>query len=62
MNYKIFNKDGELVNTIYATEAFAIRYCEVYGYTYELIPEPEPEPEPEPTTAELLNILLGVEE
>ena len=46
-NYRIF-KDGEEINTIVADNAFCAIYCEVNGYTYELIPEPEPEPVPKP--------------
>lgn len=44
-------KDGELINTIVASEKFVKTYCERCGYTYvaSLLPEPEPvEPEPTP--------------
>ena len=34
MRYKIF-KDGELINTIIADEAFCAAYCEKRGYTFE---------------------------
>lgn len=57
MDYRIL-KDGELINTIVASEEFVSSYCAENGYTYE--PVSKPEPEPEPTTDELLNILLGV--
>lgn len=46
MNYKIFH-DGELVNTIVASESFVTDYCEANGYTYEEVylgPKPEPAP------------------
>ena len=46
MRYKIY-LNGELVNTIVASESFVIGYCEKYGYTYEADPLPVPEPEPE---------------
>lgn len=46
MRYKIY-LNGELVNTIVASESFVIGYCEKHGYTYEADPLPEPEPEPE---------------
>lgn len=49
MIYNLYN-NGELVNTIVASEDFIISYAESMGYTYELVPEPPvPEPEPEPT-------------
>jgi hypothetical protein len=41
MNYRIL-KDGEVVNTIVADEAFCEVFCAKHGYTYELVPEPEP--------------------
>lgn len=60
MTYKLL-KDGELVNTIVASEDFIIPYAESMGYTFEKVPEePKPEIEPEPTSEELLDILLGV--
>ena len=46
MKYKIM-KDGDVINTIVADEAFVTDYCEKNGYTFEKIPEPKPEPEPE---------------
>lgn len=52
MTYNLYN-NGELVNTIVASEDFIISYAESMGYTYELAPEPPtPEPEPEPTPEE----------
>ena len=56
MNYKIFDKDGNEVNRIFAGEDFVVRYCEVHGYTYEAEePQPEPEaPAPVPTEMERL--------
>lgn len=54
MIYKIF-EDGEVINTIVASEDFVKTYCEENGYTYELEERPEPEPEPaveEPTAEE----------
>lgn len=52
MIYNLYN-NGELVNTIVASEEFIIPYAESMGYTYELVPEPAtPEPEPEPTPEE----------
>lgn len=62
MTYDIYS-DGALVNSIVASEEFAVAYCEANGYTYAgRIPEPAPEsaPEPAPTADELVNILLGV--
>ena len=61
--YDIFNGD-EMINTIVASEDFCASYCEKNGYTFAEIvaPDPEPVPDPEPTDAEILNILLGVEE
>ena len=53
MNYKIL-KNGEVINTIVADEAFVSAYCTANGYTYQQIAEPEPEPEPEPTEMEQL--------
>ena len=58
-NWKVL-KDGEVINTIVADEAFCEKYCADNGYTYELMPEPEPEPEAEPTTEEILDAMLGV--
>lgn len=52
MIYNLYN-NGELVNTIVASEEFVIPYAESMGYTYELVPEPPaPDPEPEPTPEE----------
>lgn len=45
MRYKII-QDGETVNTIVASEAFATEYCTANGYTYEEDPLPEPAPPP----------------
>lgn len=45
-NYGLY-KDGELINIIYADEAFVSGYAADNGYTYEIIPATEPEPEPE---------------
>lgn len=44
--------NGELINTIVASEEFCEKYCSANGYTYELMPEPEPEPEPTPEPTE----------
>ena len=52
MRYKIY-KNGELENTIVASEEFVKTYCEANGYTYELDERPEPkpiEPTPDPQT------------
>lgn len=58
MTYDIYS-DGALVNSIVASEEFAVAYCEANGYTYAgRIPEPAPEPAP--TADELFDILLGV--
>lgn len=52
MKYKIL-KDGEVINTIVADEAFVTDYCARHGYTFEQLPEPTPEPtEPETDTNE----------
>ena len=60
MRYKIF-KDGEVVNTIVADEAFVESYCSKNGYTYEeeILPEPEPAPA-EPTLEERITELEAV--
>lgn len=50
MIYNLYD-NGELVNTIVASEEFIIPYAESMGYTYELVP-PAPEPEPEPVPEE----------
>ena len=64
MTYKLL-KDGELVNTIVASEEFIVTYAESMVYTYEEVPE-EPtaptEPDPQQTTEDILNALLGVPE
>ena len=72
MDYKIYNNDGELVNTIHADEEFVKNYCGVYGFTYELASKPELSPgDAEPTqldrieaqvayTAMMTNTLLEV--
>lgn len=61
-NYRIFH-DGKEINTIVASEAFCVSYCEKNGYTYEKMAVIEPEPiEDEPTTEDILNALLGVSE
>ena len=46
----IVKKDGEVINTITASEEFAKSYAEKHGYEIEerILPEPEPQPE-EPT-------------
>lgn len=49
MRYKIY-LNGELVNTIVASESFVIGYCEKHGCTYEEAPLSVPEPVPEPGT------------
>ena len=52
MTYNLYN-NGELVNTIVASEELIVPYAESMGYTYELVPEhPTPGPEPEPTPEE----------
>ena len=54
MRYEIL-KDGEVVNTIVADEAFVADYCEKNGYTHRQLPDPVPRPEPElPTELEQL--------
>lgn len=58
--YKIFKDDAE-INTIVASMDFCAEYCEKNGYTFAEV-TPEPVPDPEPTDAEILNILLGVDE
>ena len=64
MVFSIFDKDGNTVNTIVASEEFVTAYCEKHGYAYKQEPEPVPEPDPvpEPTTEEILNAMLGVTE
>ena len=58
MIYSIFDKDGNTVNTIVASEEFAKSYCEKHGYTYEQEPDPvEPEADPEPTLDERVQTL-----
>lgn len=61
MNYKIFDKDGNEVNRIFASEDFVTCYCNLHGYTYEAEPMPEPEhvtePTAEPTLEERVVIL-----
>lgn len=47
MDYKILY-NGELINTIVASEEFVSAYCAENGYTYEPVAKPEPEPEPGP--------------
>lgn len=62
MKYNIYS-NGEKINTIVSDEEFCKNYCEKNSYTYELIEEPITVlPEPEPTTADILNVLLGVTE
>lgn len=46
MSWKIYDEDGNLINTIVGSEEFVIEYCRENGYTYELIPE---NPNPSPT-------------
>lgn len=64
MKWTIY-ENGEVINTIAASEEFVETYCEENGYTYEQIiepPEPEPLPEPEPMTqAEVEEMLLDQE-
>lgn len=50
MRYRIL-KNGEIINTIVADEAFVADYCAASGYTYESEEVPEPTPQP-PTTEE----------
>lgn len=40
MNWKIYDADGNYLQTIYGSESFVISYCERNGYTYELIDVP----------------------
>lgn len=70
MNWAIYDIDGNLINTIFADEAFVTEYCAGNGYTYEKMPDPEPTPAPvpEPSLEEqvaeltkLVNILAGGE-
>ena len=46
MSYLIYDKDGNNVNSIVASEEFVKSYCKGNGYTYEVLPEPEPKPTP----------------
>lgn len=50
MRYRIL-KNGEIINTIVADEAFVADYCAASGYTYESEELPEQTPPP-PTTEE----------
>ena len=50
MRYRIL-KNGEIINTIVADEAFVADYCAASGYTYESEELPELPPPP-PTTEE----------
>lgn len=43
MRYRIL-KNGEIINTIIADEAFVADYCAASGYTYESEELPEPPP------------------
>lgn len=45
-------ENGNEVNTVVSSEAFAASYCKKHGYTFEAVSEPEPEPEPTPTVAD----------
>lgn len=60
MDYNIF-ENGELVNTIVASEDFVKTYCLENGYTYEEVIPTNPQ-EPAPTDHEILMTLLGVNE
>lgn len=51
MNYRVF-KNGDLINTITASEQFVRQYCEQFGYSYELIPEVIDPPVEQPPTPE----------
>lgn len=60
MTYEIYS-DGELVNSIVASEEFVKTYCDANGYTFsERAEAPASASAPEPSTDDLLNILLGV--
>ena len=59
MRYKLY-QNGEYKNAIIADEAFCKKYCELKGYTYELIEEKPKAPSVTPTTDDIINTLLGV--
>lgn len=41
MDYKIFSRDGSVVNTITASTSFFVEnYCAKFGYTYERVEKP----------------------
>ena len=72
MQYKIFDKSGNLVNTIIAEENFVMPYCQNNDWLFEeeIIEKPsKPEPSaPEPTEIEQLRadvdfiaVMTGVE-
>lgn len=48
MRYQIY-ANGEVVNTIEASETFVADYCARNGYTFEADPLPGPVPQPDPT-------------
>ncbi len=52
MNWKIYDADGELINTIYADQDFVEQYCKENDCTYEL--EMRPPVEAMPTAQEQL--------
>lgn len=52
MDFEIY-LNGEIVNTIHASESFAKAYCAENGYTYKKVPEPDPEPTTEERVAAL---------
>ena len=43
MDFEIY-LNGEIVNTIHASESFVKDYCAENGYTYKKVPEHDPEP------------------
>lgn len=53
MTFYVKDAEGNVLNTIEASHAFAKQYAEATGYILEYVPdEPEPEPKPEPTIDE----------
>jgi len=51
MKYRIL-KDGVVVNTIVADEAFVTEYCVRHGYTFEKMPDPIRTPDESASDAE----------